>query len=177
MAERPTGFGLTAEINAKVARFFTFLQNFITLFITMIFSVQIASKFDETKAQEAINWIEEIIGEPTGSDGGSQEGFQEGLKDGIKLLKSVCCCDLHNKLCYTLYSLMNIIRGNAGKTAYKINTSKMAFKQMENIGNFLTGCEEFGMVKTDLFQTVSLYEGTNIPQVVDTIHALGRKVS
>lgn len=47
---------------------------------------------------------------------------------------------------------------------------------MENIGVFLDGCEEFGMAKTDLFQTVSLYEGTNIPQVVDTLHALGRKV-
>lgn len=71
---------------------------------------------------------------------------------------------------------MNMLRGCVGKPVYKINTSKMAFKQMENIGNFLSGCEEFGMAKTDLFQTVSLYEGTNIPQVVDTIHALGRKV-
>ena len=36
---------------------------------------------------------------------------------------------------------------------------------MENIGNFLSACELFGMKKTDLFQTVDLYEGTNIPQV------------
>ena len=72
--------------------------------------------------------------------------------------------------------MINILRGHAGKSQFKINTSKMAFKQMENIGIFLDGCEEFGMAKTDLFQTVSLYEGTNIPQVVDTLHALGRKV-
>ena len=53
----------------------------------------------------------------------------------------------------------------------------MAFKQMENIGNFLTGCEGVGMAKTDLFQTVDLFEAQNVPLVVDTIHALGRKVS
>ena len=37
--------------------------------------------------------------------------------------------------------------------------------QMENIGNFLAGCEALGIVKTDIFQTVDLYEGQNIPQV------------
>lgn len=36
---------------------------------------------------------------------------------------------------------------------------------MENIGNFLTFCENYGLARTDLFQTVDLYEGQNIPQV------------
>lgn len=36
---------------------------------------------------------------------------------------------------------------------------------MENIGNFLAACETFGLTKQDLFQTVDLYEGVNIPQV------------
>lgn len=53
----------------------------------------------------------------------------------------------------------------------------MAFKMMENIGAFLSACEALGMVKTDLFQTVDLYEAQNVPLVVDAIHALGRKVS
>ena len=48
---------------------------------------------------------------------------------------------------------------------------------MENIGNFLTGCETFGVPKADLFQTVDLYEGQNIPQAINGIAALGRKVS
>ena len=52
----------------------------------------------------------------------------------------------------------------------------MAFKMMENIGMFLQAVEEYGVAKTDLFQTVDLYEKTNMGQVVDTIHALGRKV-
>lgn len=64
---------------------------------------------------------------------------------------------------------------------------------MENISNFLSFCERFGLKRSDLFQTVDLYEGQNIPQVItiaiyyyplliiyaqviSTIHALGRKV-
>lgn len=46
---------------------------------------------------------------------------------------------------------------------------------MENIGNFLEGCEKYGVLKTDLFQTVDLYEATNMSAVVNGIHALGRK--
>ena len=58
--------------------------------------------------------------------------------------------------------------------AYKRQT--MAFKQMENIGNFLNAIEKYGVAKHDSFQTVDLYEGVNLTQVVMTIHALGRKV-
>ena len=64
---------------------------------------------------------------------------------------------------------------------------------MENIGNFLTQCEAYGLTKQDLFQTVDLYEGQNMPQVISNLppltkltnglilkvinglHALGRK--
>jgi hypothetical protein len=47
--------------------------------------------------------------------------FHEALKDGVYLCK-----------------LINTIQPGSVK---KVNTTKMAFKQMENIGNFLTGCE------------------------------------
>lgn len=36
---------------------------------------------------------------------------------------------------------------------------------MENIGFFLNACEFYGCPKTDIFQTVDLYEAQNIPQV------------
>ena len=36
---------------------------------------------------------------------------------------------------------------------------------MENIGFFLSACESFGLTKQDLFQTVDLYEGENVPVV------------
>jgi len=47
----------------------------------------------------------------------------------------------------------------------KINTGSMAFKLMENIGNFLEAAATYGVPKADLFQTVDLYEAENIPQV------------
>ena len=53
----------------------------------------------------------------------------------------------------------------------------MAFKQMENIGNFLDGCETVGVNREDLFQTVDLYEGENMAQVVNGIYALGGLLS
>ena len=64
---------------------------------------------------------------------------------------------------------MNVI--NPGSC--KASRSKIAFKQMENIGMFLQACEQYGIVKTDLFQTVDLFDNTNIGQVVQTICALG----
>lgn len=48
---------------------------------------------------------------------------------------------------------------------------------MENIANFLSAIEAYGVSKNDLFQTVDLYERVNMVQVINTIHALGRMVS
>ena len=53
---------------------------------------------------------------------------------------------------------------------------KSISSQMENVGNYLGACEAYGVPKTDLFQTVDLYEGQNMPLVVNGIIALGRKV-
>ena len=36
---------------------------------------------------------------------------------------------------------------------------------MENIGFFLSFCDEIGVPKSDIFQTVDLYENQNIPGV------------
>lgn len=41
----------------------------------------------------------------------------------------------------------------------------MVFKQMELISMFLKAAENYGVTKTDMFQTVDLYEGkTSIQQ-------------
>ena len=74
---------------------------------------------------------------------------------------------------FLLYRLFTTVSG----TPIKYNQSKMAFKMMENIGKFLEAAEKYGLNKTDLFQTVDLYEKANMWQVVCTIHAFGRKVS
>lgn len=134
MAERPKGYGMTADLAEKKA-----------------------AKFDPDLAREAIQWISDVTGvseiasvNPTPTD------IVEAFKNGVWLC-----------------NLINIIQPGSVR---KINESKMAFKMMENIGNFLSACEAYGLTKADIFQTVDLYEGENIPQFVNAIHALGRKV-
>ncbi len=45
------------------------------------------------------------------------------------------------------------------KPVKKIQSSSMAFKQMEQISQFLNAAEQYGVTKTDMFQTVDLWEG------------------
>lgn len=111
------------------------------------------SKYDQDLEAQAIAWIEAVLGDRVFGGVSGQKDFQEKLKDGVIL------CNLANTL--------------GGKI--KVNQSKMAFKMMENIGKFLEFCDQLGVPKTDLFQTVDLYEAQNIPQVINGIHALGRK--
>lgn len=59
----------------------------------------------------------------------------------------------------------------------KINESKMAFKCMENINNFLEVARSMGVPTQETFQTVDLWERVNLNSVVICIQSLGRKVS
>lgn len=127
MADRPKGYGLTAELKDKQS-----------------------GKYDPKLEKEAREWLQAVVGEPFPAG-----SFHEALKDGVYLCKAI------NKL--------------APGSVPKINQSKMAFKMMENIGNFLDACSLYTLQKSDLFQTVDLYEAANMNQVVNTIHALGRK--
>jgi len=56
----------------------------------------------------------------------------------------------------------------------KVNKATMAFKQMENINNFLSAIAKLGVSQTDTFMTVDLYEDKNMNQVIQSLHALGR---
>lgn len=116
---------------------------------------KIKGKYDPELAAAACEWINDVIGEAALTQEGGADELQRELKDGQVLCR-----------------LMNILSPNAIK---KINQGSMAFKLMENIGNFLTAAEAYGVNKLDLFQTVDLYEGRNMSAVVSAIHALGRK--
>jgi len=143
MANRPKGYGMSAEVARKQA-----------------------GKFDCDLALEAMEWIRDVLligsadaqalASKLPTEVTAMNHVHEPLKDGAIL-------------CH----LINTLKPGSVK---KINGGNMAFKQMENIANFLTGCENIGVNKTDLFQTVDLYENTNITQVVNGIYALGRKV-
>ena len=45
---------------------------------------------------------------------------------------------------------------------------------MENVNSFLNAATRMGVKNYEQFQTVDLYEGKNIPQVVDCIFAVSR---
>jgi len=107
-----------------------------------------AAKYDPVAEQEARDWISYMTGKPF-----PEGSFQEGLRDGVLLLEV----------------LNSMIPGSAVP-----NTSKMAFKQMENISTFLGHCVKLGVPKNDLFQTVDLFENQNMNQVILGIHAVSR---
>lgn len=119
---------------------------------------KINSKYDENLAEEVMHWIDRRIrnaGESGINTSGSSENVYQMLEDG-----------------YVLCALMKAIGGDIKK----FKREKMAFKKMENISQFLNAAEAYGVSKTELFQTVDLYEKQNLTQVVMTLHALGRKV-
>nr|AHZ89387.1 transgelin-2 [Bufo gargarizans] len=80
-------------------------------------------------------------------------GFQKWLKDGTVL--------------------SHLINSLAPKSVAKIQTSAMAFKQMEQVSQFLKACERYGIAAADLFQTVDLWEGKDMATVQRTLMNLG----
>ncbi|KAJ3110102.1 Muscle-specific protein 20 [Phlyctochytrium bullatum] len=112
-----------------------------------------AAKYDPAREAEARSWIEAVLNEPFPAGA----SFQEALKDGVLLCR-----------------LMNILQPSAN---VKFGTSKLPFKQMENISNFLQAAEKLGVKKAELFQTVDLYEAKNMVQVIDFVYALSRNAS
>jgi len=111
------------------------------------------ASYDEVLEQEAVGWIRSYVPELAEVKG--QKDTHEVLQDGVVLCK-----------------LINALEPGSIK---RISESKMAFKQMENIGKFLDAIDRYGVSKSDSFQTVDLYENTNMNVVILAIHALGRK--
>ncbi len=66
MANRPKGFGMTAELQDKKA-----------------------AKFEVDRTQEAITWMEDVVGDEPFEGDCTIEGVHGALKDGIYLCKLV----------------------------------------------------------------------------------------
>lgn len=107
-----------------------------------------AAKYDPRLEAECKAWLEALTGSPL-----AEGTFQEALKDGVALCNAV-----------------NAIQPGVCK---KPNTGRMAFKQMENIANYLDACSKLGVPKFSLFQTVALYENKDMVAVITNIQALG----
>jgi transgelin len=91
-----------------------------------------AANYDYNAETAAREWVESVVGESFDSS------FGPSLKDGKLLCK-----------------LVNAIAPGSVK---KINDSKMPFKQMENVSNFLKACRSLGVAEHSLFETVDLFE-------------------
>ncbi|XP_034773262.2 transgelin-like isoform X1 [Acipenser ruthenus] len=115
---------------------------------------KIEKKYDAQLEDRITEWIMVQCGVEKPEAG--KLGFQTWLKDGIVLSK-----------------LINSLYPPSEKPIMKIQASNMAFKQMEQVAQFLKAAENYGVVKTDIFQTVDLWDGKDLAAVQRTIMALG----
>ncbi|XP_058482437.1 transgelin-like [Solea solea] len=116
---------------------------------------KIDKKYDQELEERLVEWIICQCGSGVERPEPGRVGFQTWLKDGC-----------------VLGELINSLSG-AKKPIRVIKSSTMPFKQMEQISLFLQAVESYGVTKTDMFQTVDLYEGTDMATVQRTLMALG----
>lgn len=126
------------------------------------FSREVADKLDKKYRSEdeaeLNDWFQAMgLGRP---EGPGKENFQEFLMDG-----QVLC------------NMANILKPGSIKKVHNPATIKIAamksMKCQENISFFLKFCSSYGMKETDKFQTVALYEGSNLSQVQTCLFKLG----
>ncbi|XP_028565786.1 transgelin-2 [Podarcis muralis] len=117
---------------------------------------KIDKQYDDELEQILIQWIVAQCGPEVGQPQPGKKNFQEWLKDGTVL------CHLINSLC-----------PKGQKLVAKIQSSSMAFKQMEQISQFLRAAEQYGIQATDIFQTVDLWEAKHMASVQRTLMNLG----
>ena len=117
---------------------------------------KIEKQYDADLEQILIQWITTQCRKDVGRSQPGRENFQNWLKDGTVL------CELIN----ALYPKGQV-------PVKKIPASTMAFKQMEQISQFLQAAERYGINTTDIFQTVDLWEGKNMACVQRTLRNLG----
>nr|XP_046266656.1 transgelin-like [Scatophagus argus] len=116
---------------------------------------KIDKKYDPELEERLVEWIIAQCGSGVGRPEPGKTGIQNWLKDGCVL------CELIN----SLYGSKKPIK--------TIKHSDMAFKQMEQISMFLKAAENYGVIKTDIFQTVDLFESKDLAAVQRTLMALG----
>jgi len=115
------------------------------------------AKFDIERAQTALDWAEQMIGQKLDyPEGGA---IRDSLDFGAILKDGTILCQLINRL--------------QPGSVKKINTMKAPFKQRENIEMFLKGCEAYGLKAQDLFQVNDLFENKNLYMIVDNLFSLG----
>ncbi|KAM7374154.1 hypothetical protein PAMP_006828 [Pampus punctatissimus] len=116
---------------------------------------KIDKKYDPELEERLVEWIIAQCGSGIDRPEPGKTGFQIWLKNGC-----------------VLSQLINSLYG-ANKPIKSVKSSGMAFKQMEQISLFLKAAENYGVTKTDMFQTVDLFESKDLAAVQRTLMALG----
>ncbi|XP_024056628.1 transgelin-2 [Terrapene carolina triunguis] len=116
---------------------------------------RIDKQYDPELEQILTQWILAQCGGIQPPEPG-KEKFQEWLKDGTVLGK-----------------LINSLYPKGQGPVANTDPSNKAFKQMEQISQFLRAAEQYGIAPTDIFQTVDLWEGKNMACVQRTLMNLG----
>ena len=92
MADRPKGYGMTAELQDKVLSkkmcVLCVLGDIAYTLVHVVFMLQKDAKYSIGEAKEACDWIAAVTGESAPSDM-DQKSVQEWLKNGVILCKSV----------------------------------------------------------------------------------------
>uniref|UniRef100_A0A2I9LNU2 Transgelin n=1 Tax=Centruroides hentzi TaxID=88313 RepID=A0A2I9LNU2_9SCOR len=119
---------------------------------------KIQAKYDVELAGELLRWLKDVMDIDIDTDG-NPDNLYAILKDGQVLCR-----------------LINIFQPGSIPEK-KINNTKMAFKCMENINNFLDHARRLGVPAEETFQTVDLWEKQNLPSVCICLQSLARKAS
>lgn len=104
-------------------------------------------KYNPEVEAAAIRWIEQVLGVSSG--GQSCYAF---LKSGVILCK-----------------LANSIQPMIVPSVYE---GALPYRQMENIGSYIRGCQQWGLRDEELFETADLFAERNLNSVVNHIHVL-----
>lgn len=107
-----------------------------------------------------VGWITAVMGDEIPKAGGTDyHSIHVWLKDGTVL------CKLINKL---------LLAAGLPKVGMKAKAT-MTFAAMENLGNFNTGCRNYGVQESALFQSSDCYEGRKglMLNVVNCLNQLG----
>lgn len=102
--------------------------------------------------REVCDWIEAVSGMPRGDEASVHDWLMDG---------SVLC------------AVVNAIQPGKIK---KVNTSKLAFKQMENITYFMNTARDWGVPESSMFGTPDLYENKDMGSVISAIYSFGGAV-
>lgn len=121
---------------------------------------KINAKYDADDEKTVVAWIASVI-HYNGAVPSGKDAVHTWLRDG-----NILCSVINTLKPGTIRKVHKWDEFTATPSAMRKN------KEQENISFFLKAADDFGVQKTDLFQTVDLYEQQNMAQVLSTIYKL-----